>query len=153
MLSNFLIGLWVIASGEIFFAPYDPARVSAALAEQRNERPAPIGEQRTLARRGGVEQLATKTRSGRPAKAAEAYIRLVAEVVEKEPQELGYHFTVWSIDRLRLHLVKETGIELSEARFRALLKARGYRIVVRNTIWGICRTKMPRPRPMNCWTS
>ena len=78
-------------------------------------------------RKGGVEELATKPRSGRPAKADEAYERLVAEVVEKEPGEFGYNFTVWTIDRLRAHLAKETGIELSEARFRALLKAKGYR--------------------------
>jgi len=78
-------------------------------------------------REGGLEGLATKPRSGRPAKADEAYEQLVAEVVEKEPEELGYNFTVWTIDRLRLHLAKETGIELSESRFRALLKAKGYR--------------------------
>ena len=54
------------------------------------------------------------------------YVRKLT-VVEKEPEELGYNFTVWTIDRLRLHLAKETGIELSEARFRALLKAKGYR--------------------------
>jgi len=34
-------------------------------------------------RKGGVEELATKPRSGRPAKANEEYERLVAEVVEK----------------------------------------------------------------------
>lgn len=78
-------------------------------------------------RKGGIEELATKPRSGRPPKADEAYKRRVAEVVEKEPQALGYNFTVWTIDRLRLHMAKETGIELSEARFRALLKAEGYR--------------------------
>ena len=78
-------------------------------------------------RKGGVEELATKPRSGRPAKADAEYERIVAEVVEKEPEELGYSFTVWTVDRLRTHLAKETGIELSEPRFRALLKAKGYR--------------------------
>jgi transposase len=78
-------------------------------------------------RKGGVEELATKPRSGRPAKANEEYERIVAEVIEKEPEELGYAFTVWTIDRLRAHLAKETGIALSEPRFRALLKAKGYR--------------------------
>ncbi|WP_448335842.1 helix-turn-helix domain-containing protein [Bellilinea sp.] len=34
-------------------------------------------------RTGGVEELATKPRSGRPAKADKAYERLVAEVIEK----------------------------------------------------------------------
>jgi transposase len=71
--------------------------------------------------------LATKPRSSRPAKADEEYERIVAELVEKEPAELGYAFTVWTIGRLRSHLAKETGIELSETRFRALLKAKGYR--------------------------
>jgi len=47
-------------------------------------------------------------------------------MVEKEPEELGYNFTVWTIDRPRLPLAKETGIELSEARFRVLVKAQGY---------------------------
>ena len=78
-------------------------------------------------RKGGLEELATKPRSGRPTKADDTYEKRVAEVVEKEPAELGYNFTLWTIDRLRLHLAKETGIELSEPRFRALLKAKGYR--------------------------
>lgn len=76
---------------------------------------------------GGVEGLANKPRSGRPPKADKAYIALMEEVVEQEPSELGYSFRLWTIDRLRAHLAKETGIELSEARFRALLKQNGYR--------------------------
>jgi transposase len=78
-------------------------------------------------RKGGIEELATKPRSGRPPKADEAYSVLLGEVIEKEPEELGYGFTVWTIDRLRAHLAKETGIDLSESRFRALLKREGYR--------------------------
>lgn len=34
---------------------------------------------------------------------------------------------MWTIDRLRAHLAKATGIELSESRFRALLKREGFR--------------------------
>ncbi len=49
------------------------------------------------------------------------------EVIEKEPSEFGYDFTIWTIDRLRAHLEKKTGISLSESRFRALLKRKGYR--------------------------
>src|SRR3990172_6207939 len=78
-------------------------------------------------RKGGIEELATKPRSGRPPKADEAYSVLLGEVIEKEPGELAYGFTVWTIDRLRAHLAKETGIDLSESRFRALLKREGYR--------------------------
>lgn len=78
-------------------------------------------------KQGGVEGLATKPRSGRPAKATQEYARLLAEVVEKEPQEFGYDFTVWTVERLRQHLEKETGICLSESRLRALMKRKGYR--------------------------
>ena len=41
-------------------------------------------------RKGGIEALATQPRSGRPPKADEAYSRLLGEVMEKEPAELGY---------------------------------------------------------------
>ena len=76
---------------------------------------------------GGVEALANHPKSGRPPIADEAYIALVEEVVEQEPAALGYHFAVWTTDRLRTHLAQETGIALSEAAFRALLKKQGYR--------------------------
>ena len=48
-------------------------------------------------------------------------------MIEKEPTDFGYDFTIWTIDRLRAHLEKETGIRLSESRFRVLLKRKGYR--------------------------
>lgn len=49
------------------------------------------------------------------------------EVLSKEPSADGYRFAIWTSDRLRAHLEKETGIALSEGRFRALLKRKGYR--------------------------
>jgi len=75
----------------------------------------------------GIEGLANKPKSGRPLKADDEYSMKFLEVIEKEPSELGYDFTLWTIDRLRAHLEKETGISLSESRFRALLKRKGYR--------------------------
>jgi transposase len=78
-------------------------------------------------RSGGVEGLANKPKSGRPLKTDDAYALALQEVIEKEPSELGYGFVIWTIDRLRAHLEKETGIGLSESRFRALLKRKGYR--------------------------
>jgi transposase len=78
-------------------------------------------------RSGGVEELANKGKSGRPLKADDEYTKVLLEVIEKEPSELGYDFTIWTIDRLRAHLEKRTGISLSESRFRALLKRKGYR--------------------------
>jgi transposase len=75
-----------------------------------------------------MEALADKPRSGRPSKSEDAYSLLLEAVVEKAPTELGYNFAIWTIDRLRAHLAKETGIDLSdESRFRALLKRKGYR--------------------------
>lgn len=76
---------------------------------------------------GGVEELANKPKSGRPRKADDEYSLKLLEVIEKEPAELGYSFTIWTIGRLRAHLEKATGISLSESRFRALLKRKGYR--------------------------
>jgi transposase len=78
-------------------------------------------------RSGGVEGLANRPKSGRPLKADDEYSQVLLEVIEKEPGEFGYDFTIWTIDRLRAHLEKETGISLSESRFRALLKRKGYR--------------------------
>src|SRR5258708_29477369 len=78
-------------------------------------------------RSGGIEGLATKSRSGRPSKADEAYTLALEEALAKEPGELGYDFRIWTVDRLRAHLEKKTGIRLSESPFRALLRRNGYR--------------------------
>ena len=78
-------------------------------------------------RSGGVEGLANRPKSGRPLKTDGAYTTALLEVIEKGPSEFGYDFTIWTIDRLRAHLEKKTGISLSESRFRALLKRKGYR--------------------------
>lgn len=80
-----------------------------------------------LWREQGIEGLANKPKTGRPSKATEAYCQKLEELLEKEPAEFGYRFAIWTSDRLRAHLEKKTAIFLSEGRFRALLKKRGYR--------------------------
>ncbi len=80
-----------------------------------------------LWREKGVEGLANKARPGRKPKATDAYCLKLEELLSKEPSEYGYRFAIWTSDRLRAHLEKETGIQLSEVRFRALLKKKGYR--------------------------
>lgn len=75
----------------------------------------------------GLEGLANKPKSGPPAKADDVYCQALERVLEQEPQELGYDFSVWTVERLRRHLEKETGIALSESRLRALMKSKGYR--------------------------
>jgi putative transposase len=78
-------------------------------------------------RAGGLEGLANRPKSGRPGIADEAYCQVLAETLDKSPAELGYSFTVWTVKRLRDHLKKETGKELSESRLRHLLQEQGYR--------------------------
>jgi transposase len=80
-----------------------------------------------LWREQGIEGLANRPKTGRPAKATEAYCQKLGQMLEKEPAEDGYRFAIWTSDRLRTHLEKETGILLSEGRLRALLKKKGYR--------------------------
>ena len=74
----------------------------------------------------GLEGLANRAKSGRPRKAAETYVSLLEKVIEQDPQELGYNFTLWTITRLRLHLEKETGILLGKTQFQVLLKENGF---------------------------
>ena len=70
----------------------------------------------------GLEGLANRSRPGRPRKADTGYVELLEEVIEQDPQELGYTFTIWTANRLRLHLQKQTGKLLGPTQFRALLK-------------------------------
>ena len=98
-----------------------------SVAEQQMVSVPTIYNWHKLWRESGREGLANKPRKGRPAKATEAYCQKLEEVMAKEPSELGYRFAIWTSDRLRAHLQKETAILLSESRFRALLKKRGYR--------------------------
>ncbi len=75
----------------------------------------------------GIEGLANKPKSGRPTKADDPYSQALERLLEHEPKDLGYDFAIWTVDRLRQHLEKETGIALSEPRLRALMKRKGYR--------------------------
>jgi transposase len=77
-------------------------------------------------RDGGVDGLANLPLPGRPAKASRTYRDLLERTVETDPHELGYEFSVWTLDRLLQHLERETGIRLSEGRLAIWLKRWGY---------------------------
>jgi transposase len=77
-------------------------------------------------REGGLDALANQPKSGAPRKADESYWQRVGEVVERDPREFGYIFTVWTAERLIAHMATETGIELSVSRFRVMMHAHGY---------------------------
>jgi transposase len=72
--------------------------------------------------RESVEGLANQPKPGRPVKATESYVAQLEEAMEQDPQDLGYAFSIWTTERLRLHLKAKTGIELKPTQFKALLK-------------------------------
>jgi putative transposase len=74
----------------------------------------------------GLPGLTNKPKSGRPAKADANYLTEVERAIATDPRDLGYAFSVWTINKLRNHLAKQTGILLSYTRFRALMSKHGY---------------------------
>lgn len=78
-------------------------------------------------REQGIAGLRDGQRTGRPAKADQAYLKELERVLEIDPRTLGLPFTIWTINRLRLYLAEQSDILLSYTRFRALLSREGYR--------------------------
>lgn len=74
----------------------------------------------------GLDGLANRPKSGRPRKTDHCYVERLETVIEQDPQELGYHFTIWTADRLRHHLEKETGKRIGSTQFHTLLKEHGF---------------------------
>ena len=78
---------------------------------------------------GDPDNLATLEdgrKKGNFKKATQEYIELLLEIVEKEPQELGYEFGRWTGKRLSEHLEKETGIKLSKSQISRILAREKY---------------------------
>ena len=65
-------------------------------------------------------------KSGRPPTADESYIRALEETLETEPVELGYDFSLWTIERLNQHVSKVTGKQVVDERVRTILKERDW---------------------------
>jgi transposase len=74
----------------------------------------------------GAAGLVNRPRSGRPRQATQVYWQVVEDALAIEPQELGYHFTIWTLERLRDHAEQVTGKRLTPAYMSEQLKARGY---------------------------
>jgi transposase len=77
-------------------------------------------------REGGVEALANKPIPGRKPKANSGYREALDRVLASDPHELGYAFSIWTIERLSQHLEKETGIALSVGRLAAWMERWDY---------------------------
>lgn len=77
-------------------------------------------------RSAGMAGLEHRPKSGRPPIADESYIQVLEETLETEPGELGYDFTLWTIERLNQHVSKVTGKQIVDERVRLILKERGW---------------------------
>jgi transposase len=75
---------------------------------------------------GGIEGLANQPHNPPKRKADEAYCRALDEALSKEPSEYRYDFAIWTRERLRDHLIRETGVELHVNWLGEVMKARGY---------------------------
>lgn len=70
--------------------------------------------------------LANKPHQPEGRKADAAYLQAMESALEKEPSEYGYEFAIWTRERLRDHLQRETGVKLSLNWLGHLMKAAGY---------------------------
>ena len=69
-----------------------------------------------------LESLKDKRQQGNYRKATEQYIKLLLEVVEVPPHELGYEFGRWTGERLSTYLQQQTGIKLSSKQISRILQ-------------------------------
>ncbi|HEY6073666.1 MAG TPA: helix-turn-helix domain-containing protein [Anaerolineales bacterium] len=74
----------------------------------------------------GLKGLEHRPKSGRPAIADTAYLRVVEETLEQDPGEVGYDFTLWTIQRLNQHVSQVTGKQISDERLRLILLSHGW---------------------------
>ena len=69
----------------------------------------------------GLSGLPDKPRKGRPPKKTDQYVELLKAAVQKNPRDLGYPFSAWTLERLREHLAGQTRIVLSPSRLSQLM--------------------------------
>jgi transposase len=60
-----------------------------------------------------LESLKDERMEGNYQKATPEYVNKLMEVIDKDPEELGYEFGRWTAQRLATYLEGETGIKLS----------------------------------------
>lgn len=70
--------------------------------------------------------LEDEQRPGRPPRADAAYIRLMLDVVQKDPRQLGYVYTRWTSPRLAEYLRRKTGVQISAGWLSMLLRMHGF---------------------------
>ncbi len=73
----------------------------------------------------GPAALADKPRPGRPPKATDQYVALLKKAVTRNPRDLGYPFSSWTLARLREHLARQTGTVLHPSYLSGLMARHG----------------------------
>jgi transposase len=76
-----------------------------------------------------LESLKDKREQGNHRKVTDAYIKLLLEVIEKEPSEFGYEFGRWTGERLATYMAEQTGIALTGKQVRRILEQKKYAYV------------------------
>lgn len=69
-----------------------------------------------------LESLVDERMKGNFHKATPEYVKLLIELIDKDPKEFGYEFGRWTAKRLATHLEKQTGIDLSSSQVTRILK-------------------------------
>lgn len=74
----------------------------------------------------GLAGLANRPKQVQPRKVSARYREVLEQALASEPATYGYPFAVWTLERLREHLLRETGIQLSIQWLSVVLEAEGY---------------------------
>lgn len=87
-------------------------------------------------------RLSDAERSGRPAKFAGVIDPIIAQLVDTDPRDFGYHQTIWTADLLRLHLCKHHHLDASVpsvkraiTRLGAIWKRPRHQLGLRSKTW------------------
>ena len=78
--------------------------------------------------RSGLEGILPQERVGRPVKLTEEYLKRLLELVESDPRDLHYPFSIWTAELLALALNEQTGLQVSESSVRRALHRQGYSV-------------------------
>ena len=74
----------------------------------------------------GLAGLSDLPKSGRPRGTDEKYLQKLEVAISKNPRELGYAFSVWTLPKLQKYMKEQTGIMIHENTLRSRLKELGY---------------------------
>lgn len=99
-----------------------PAEVAESLAAQ----PPTIYSWFHRFRQDGLEGLANQPKGRPKRKADEVYCQALEKAIEHDPGDYGYPFAVWTVERLRDHLERETGVRMSVSRLRVVIRKQGF---------------------------